>query len=236
MKPDEIDQILSQSAYDADVPNVSNDAMQRIEHALLSDLIPVRPLPGRWVLVITFFLIFAAFSVIAGSLLGLDGLHVLSQIQRVMIFSALVLAAWLAAVGCVREMRPGSGQRLFVPVLALAAAGMTLIFALVLHNYSFTDFVAEGVPCLIAGMEVSIPTGILLAFVLRRGFVMDWSWAGGASGTLAGLAGLGMLELHCKNLKAIHVIAWHVAVVLVSAMIGFAIGLIADEYRRRKAL
>ena len=74
-----------------------------------------------------------------------------------------------------------------------------------------------------------------MAFIVRRGFVMDWGMAGVAAGTLAGLTGLGMLELHCHNLKAIHVITWHVAVVVLSGVLGFAIGWAADKMRRQKA-
>ena len=79
------------------------------------------------------------------------------------------------------------------------------------------------------------PAGVMMAFVLRRGYVMDWARAGIAAGTLAGLSGLGMLELHCQNLKAIHVIVWHVAVVVLSALLGYLIGRIADEFRRHRA-
>jgi hypothetical protein len=62
---------------------------------------------------------------------------------------------------------------------------------------------------------------------------MDWSRSGLGAGVLAGLTGLFMLELHCPNLKAIHVMVWHVAVVVVSGMAGFAIGMIADHFRGR---
>jgi len=80
---------------------------------------------------------------------------------------------------------------------------------------------------------VAIPTGLIAALILRRGFVMERGMAGIAAGTLAGLTGLGMLELHCPNLKAIHVIVWHVAVVIVSGILGFIIGWIADYLGRR---
>jgi len=40
-----------------------------------------------------------------------------------------------------------------------------------------------------------------------------------------------MLELHCPNLKAIHVMVWHVAVVVVSGLVGWAIGWMADRFR-----
>lgn len=55
--------------------------------------------------------------------------------------------------------------------------------------------------------------------------------AGTAAGALAGLTGLAMLELHCQNLKAIHVIVWHVAVVVTSGALGWAIGRIVDASR-----
>jgi hypothetical protein len=54
-----------------------------------------------------------------------------------------------------------------------------------------------------------------------------------AAGALSGLTGLAMLELHCPNLKAIHVMVWHLAVVIVSTVLGFTIGRVADFFRRR---
>ena len=39
-------------------------------------------------------------------------------------------------------------------------------------------------------------------------------------GTLAGLAGVTMLELHCANLEAPHVMLWHTAVMPISAAAG----------------
>jgi hypothetical protein len=46
-----------------------------------------------------------------------------------------------------------------------------------------------------------------------------------AAGTLAGLAGLGMLELHCPNFQLAHVLVWHIAVVLLSGAAGALMGL-----------
>ena len=39
-------------------------------------------------------------------------------------------------------------------------------------------------------------------------------------GTLAGLAGVTMIELHCANFQALHVMLWHTAVILLSAVTG----------------
>jgi len=236
MKPDEIDRIFSQAADGALPPDAGRDTIQRVESALLNDLRPVRPLAATWVFTLAFLLLFSGFAVAAGLALGLHGLHALSLGQQALIFPVLLLSAWLAAVGCVREMRPAGGLRLGALALMAAALGMPALFALLLlHDYSLLNFIAEGVPCLVAGMSVSIPAGVMMAFVLRRGYVMDWAKAGIAAGTLAGLTGLGMLELHCQNLKAIHVIVWHVAVVVLSALLGYLIGRIADEFRRHRA-
>jgi len=75
-----------------------------------------------------------------------------------------------------------------------------------------------------------------MVLILRRGFVLDWSRAGFAAGALSGLAGVVMLELHCPNPKAFHAMVWHVAVVVVSAVLGFALGMIADRVRIRATL
>jgi hypothetical protein len=53
--------------------------------------------------------------------------------------------------------------------------------------------------------------------VLRRGFAVDPRAAGLAAGSLAGLAGVAMLELHCANFEAPHVMLWHTAVIWVAA-------------------
>ncbi|HEY1493964.1 MAG TPA: NrsF family protein, partial [Candidatus Solibacter sp.] len=56
--------------------------------------------------------------------------------------------------------------------------------------------------------------------------------AGFAKGTLAGLAGVTMLELHCTNFEAPHVMVWHIAVLPVSAAIGTLAAWMARTYRR----
>jgi hypothetical protein len=86
------------------------------------------------------------------------------------------------------------------------------------------SFVSEGIPCLRAGTIAAVPAGIGSWLVLRRGFAVRPVEAALAAGTLAGLAGLTMLELHCPNFHAMHVMVWHTAVVPVSAVAGAVIG------------
>lgn len=234
MKPEDIDRILVEAARTPLPPDAGRTAMDRVKSALLTDLHPVRPVASPWLFTLTFVVLFAAAATAAAILLGPHGIRVLSPEQRLLIFPALLASAWLAAIACVREMRPAAGPPLGAPALVVVLLGFPALFALLLRTYSLLGFVAEGVPCLVAGMTVSIPTGIVMAFILRRGFVLRWSAASIAAGTLSGLSGLGMLELHCPNLKAIHVMVWHVAVVLTSALLGFAVGWIADRMRSRR--
>lgn len=236
MTPDEIDKILAKAANQALSPSADRTAIERVESAILNDLRPVRPLAPPWAFMLTFVALFAAFAAASASALGLHGIRVLNDGQRALIFPMLLAAAWLAAVACTREMRPAAGSRLGALALIFTVVVFPVVFSLIFHDYSARNFVPEGIPCLVAGLCVAIPTGLVIAWILRRGFVLDWSMAGIAAGTLSGLAGLGMLELHCPNLKAIHVMVWHMAVVIVSGILGFTIGWIADSFRRRGAL
>ncbi len=220
MTPGEIDKILEQAADRALADGPEPAAVGRAEAAILKDLRPVRPLAPGWAITLGFVALFVAAAVASASVLGMYGIRALSDLQRGLIFPALVAAAWLAAVACARAMSPAGGPRLGGLALSLAVVGFPILFALLFEDYSMRNMVREGIPCLVAGMGVAIPSGVTIAWILRRGFVLDRRAAGIAAGTLSGLAGLGMLELHCANLKAVHIIVWHVAVVLVSGALG----------------
>ena len=85
-------------------------------------------------------------------------------------------------------------------------------------------FFVVGVICLVTGVLHAIPAGLLSWLVLRRGFAVNSVSAGLVAGTLAGLAGVGLLELHCSNFQAIHILVWHTAVLLVSGGLGALVG------------
>jgi hypothetical protein len=236
MKPDDLEQILAQAAQRELLPDAQRAAIQRAQRTLLAGLRPAKPLASpRWFL-LSFIAVCAGFAVSIAAILGMHGLHVLGAVQGAAIFTALLALAMLAAVACERAMRPAGGARLGWQAWLVAAIVFPVLFSLVFHGYSTLNFVHEGIPCLVAGLAVSLPTGLIVALILRRGFVMEWSSAGLAAGTLSGLAGLAMLELHCPNLKAIHVISWHVAVVVLAGILGWGIGWLADERRRKRTV
>jgi hypothetical protein len=94
------------------------------------------------------------------------------------------------------------------------------VFAAEFHDYRTGRFVHDGINCLTAGLIFAIPAAIASWWMLRRGFAVDRVAAGVALGALAGLAGVAMLELHCPNFRALHVMVWHTAVLLFSAAAG----------------
>jgi hypothetical protein len=94
------------------------------------------------------------------------------------------------------------------------------VFALLFHDYRTEHFVSAGVVCLLTGFLHAVPAALLCWLVLRRGFAVNSVHAALAAGTLAGLAGVGVLELHCANFQATHVLVWHTAVVPLSGAAG----------------
>jgi hypothetical protein len=235
MQREEIDRILAQAAGRS-VPHSLNPAViERAKAALPEKLAPVRPLASPWVFTSVLLGAFAVVSVLCAWLLGLRGLRALNGIQLTVIFPVLLAGAGVAAVAGVREMRPAGGQRIGRFALAVSTLALLGAFALLLRDYDTQKFVSEGVPCLVAGLACAIPAAIAIWLFLRRGFVLDLPAAGLAAGTLAGLAGIAMLEMHCPILKASHVMFWHVAVVPVCGIGGLLIGAVAQSVRRRRS-
>jgi hypothetical protein len=118
-------------------------------------------------------------------------------------------------------MVPGSRHRV-APGSLLGAGCLALlaVFAVLFRDYRTHNFVSQGVVCLIAGLLHAIPAALASWLVLRRGFAVNSVAAGMVVGTLAALAGVSMLELHCANFEALHVMLWHTAVTPVSAAAG----------------
>ena len=184
-------------------------------------MVAVRPLPPAWALTGGLVLVCIAVALAGAARSGFYGIQKLSVLERALIFPTLGFLIFLAARACVSEMIPGSRRRL-APGWLLGAVSLSLLelFALLFHDYRTDHFVSQGVVCLAVGLVYAIPTALASWLLLRRGFAVNAVAAGLAAGTLAGLAGVTMLELHCANLQAPHVMLWHTAVILVSGGAG----------------
>lgn len=216
MTDSQLDEILERAAAPSDM----DPALLNRASASMTDLRPVRPVSSSWMLV--FLLSISALIAIASaSALGLYGIRKLSGAEIGAIFTTLGIFTWLAATMSVGEMIPGS-RRWMNPaaLLALILIGSIAVEALLFRDYAMEGFVPAGTPCLRAGLVVAIPAGVGSWLVLLRGFAVNPRSAGLAAGTLAGLVGVTMLELHCPNLLAPHVMVWHTAVIPISALTG----------------
>jgi hypothetical protein len=219
----DIDEILKRASVDPGA--VGPSTLARIGQSIESSMQPVRPLPPTWLLASALSLLCFLVAIAGATFSGFHGIERMNALQLAGIFPTLIVFVSLAAVCCVAEIIPGS--RRIIPPRTLLAAGcgaMLAIFAVVFRNYGVDKFLPAGILCLAVGLLYAVPTGLLSWVLLRRGFTVDRVAAGLAGGTLAGLAGLCMLELHCRKLEAPHLMVWHTAVVLLSALLGTAIG------------
>ena len=223
MRDREIDEMLRRAA--GAQPEVDPALLDRVSASIQPSLGPVRPLPPRWVLVSGLFLISEAVALTGAFTLGLYGIGKLSAPEIALIFPVLGIFTWLAAMGSASETAPGS-RHLVAPAFLLAIGSLSLaaIFAVLFHDYRLERFVSQGLACLAAGLLHALPAALAGWLVLRRGFAVNPVAAGLAAGTLASLAGVTMLELHCPNLKAAHVMLWHTGVIPVSALAGALVG------------
>ena len=234
MRDGEIDEILKQAAQ---APHdVDPAVLERVARSIGSSLRPVRPLPPAWVLAGGLVLICAFVALAGAARLGLYGMQRLSVLERALIFPALCILIWLAATACVSEIIPGSRRRV-APGFLLGAGSLALlaVFTVLFRDYRTDRFVSQGVACLTAGLLHAIPAALASWLILRRGFAVNSVAAGLAVGTLAGLAGVTMLELHCANFQALHVMLWHTAVVPLSGAAGALLSF-AGRPRRSRAL
>jgi hypothetical protein len=223
MTDEQVDKVLHEAAGSA--PQVDPALLKRIADSLNSSLRPVRPLPPTWVLAVGLALICATVAAAAAARAGFFGIAKLSLWERLEIFSTLGILVWLAGTEFVSQLIPASRQRFSAgTLLAICSALLLGVFALVFRDYHTDHFIAAGVACLVTGVLLAIPAAVLSWALLRRGFAINPVAAGLVGGALAGLCGVTMLELHCANFQALHVLVWHTAVVPVSAAVGALVG------------
>jgi len=223
MKDEEIDDILMKAAlepYDLDAAT-----LRQIADSIEPSLRPVRPLPPTWVLAGGLVLVGVAVSLAGAARAGFLGFNKMDLLERLLIFPALVLFAWAAASEFVHAMIPGSLRRISPGALpGFVSAALLALFAFLFRDYQTDHFFSLGIVCLLTGLLHAIPAALLGWVVIRHGFAVSPVAAGLAAGVLGGLAGVGVLELHCPNFQAAHILVWHTAVVPLSGAAGALIG------------
>jgi hypothetical protein len=213
----ELDDILKKAAQAQPDPDPA--LLDKIAASIQPDMRPVRPLPSARKLNIALAVACMAIATIVAARLGLHGLAAMSGLQFLVIAIVPILIG-LAAAAWTAETVPGSHRRESPgTLLAIACASLLALFAALFRDPLADGFVHQGVACLVAGLATAVPVALIGWWLLRRGFAVNPTGAALAAGTLAGLSGVAMLELHCPNFQTWHVLVWHTAVVPVSAAI-----------------
>ncbi|MGA2351052.1 MAG: NrsF family protein [Terracidiphilus sp.] len=219
MKDQEIDGVLDNAGRAPQ--DLAPEVLQRLADSIKPTLRPVRPLPPPWVMTCGLLLISAAVSLAGAAHAGFFGFEKMDILERLLIFPALAILVWMAGSEFVHAMIPGSLRRISSgALLGFGTTALLIVFAFLFRDYRIDHFFSAGIACLLVGFLHAIPAALLSWLLLRRGFAVNSVSAGLAAGTLGGLAGVGMLELHCPNFQAAHVLAWHVAVVPISGAAG----------------
>jgi len=223
VKDEEIDDALKKVAQAPQ--NLDPLMLERIGDSIKPSLRPVRPLPPVWLLAGGLVLVCAAVSLAGTARAGFFGVAKMNLLERSVVFPALGLLACLAAVSFVHQMIPASRLRVSPgALLALSSVALLAVFAPLFRDYHTDHFFSAGIACLLTGLLHAIPAGLLSWLMLRRGFAVNPASAGLVAGMLGGLAGVSVLELHCPNFQAAHILIWHTAVVPVSAALGALLG------------
>src|SRR5258708_7213547 len=208
--------------------------LRQIERGIIADLHPVRPLtPARYLFAV-FVGIFISIVALGAYRMGAFAMAVMSPLQAGAILGALAASAGLLAYSLVQQMVPGS--RHHIPPRWLAAGIVISLMVAIAALFQFQhdrNFWANGWACLRAGTPIGIIAALPIWLVLRRGAIFSPGMTGAATGLFAGLVGTSVLEIHCPNVDAWHILVAHLGVSILCALAGLVTGLSVEIIGRR---
>ncbi|MGH9818282.1 MAG: NrsF family protein, partial [Candidatus Acidiferrales bacterium] len=160
------------------------------------------------------------------------GWHARSLEQKLVAFVAVTIGAVLLALSLIRQMVPGSKHLLSPTLLPIGVLVLHFLLTTVLFQPpAESGFVSTGLACFTIGIAYSASAALLLWLMVRRGAWLAPKLAGATVGTLAGLMGLSVLEIHCPNLNLYHIMTWHLGAVAVTALVALVFAAIVSHYR-----
>ncbi len=222
---------------DIPLPEVQPAVQARIEAALRQSLRPVSPLSSLAARTSQFFGVFVAIGLLKLVAFGTASFTQMNIAELVGQLVVTIAAALLLSLSLAREMTPGRLRRL--PQQAVVALGLTVFVLgalLFFPNGATQSFVAEGWPCLRAGLLMTLPATALLFWLLRRGAPLGGPALGQSLGAAAGLlaAIVPNVSLSTCSHEAIvgHLVVFHGGVVLLAGVAGACI---AAAWRLRAA-
>jgi len=213
-------------ALSAPVPSCysSPDTLSQIEQKLLADLEAVRPLmPAGYAVVLG--AIFVSFLALAVHRLGAFAITVMSQLQTSAMLGAMAISTGVLIYSLVHQMVPGSLHRVSPRLLPIAILSSLIGVMTVLFQFQHdADYWLRALVCLRAGTPIGFLTAVPFWLVLRRGAIISPTMTGATTGLLSGLVGTSVLEIHCPNLDAWHILVSHLGIAVLCSMAGLTLG------------
>jgi hypothetical protein len=161
--------------------------------------------------------------------MGAFAIAAMTALQTTAILSALVIGTGLLAYSLVHQMVPGSQHEIAPRLLPVGITISLMIAIAVFFQFQHErNFWGNAWACIRAGTPIGVLAAVPFWLVLRRGAILSPTATGAATGLLAGLVGTSVLEIHCPNLDAWHILVSHLGVAILCALAGLVIGLAAE--------
>jgi hypothetical protein len=208
--------------------------LRQIAEGMATNLCPVRPVaPARYFLG-AFVGIFVSIVALSVYRMGALAIAVMTPFQAAAILSTLAISTGLLASSLVHQMVPGSRHGISPRLLPVGITiSLIIAIAVLFQSQRERDFWGNAWACVRAGTAIGVLAAAAFWLVLRRGAILSPSMTGAATGLLAGLVGTSVLETHCPNLDAWHILVSHAGVAILCALVGLLTGLTAETIGRR---
>jgi len=203
--------------------------LRQMAECMATDLRPVRPVaPARYFFG-AFVGIFVSIVALSVYRMGAFAIAVMTPLETAAIMSALAISTGLLAYSLAHQMVPGSRHRIPPRLLPVAIAiSLTIAIAVLFQFQNERNFWGNAWACIRAGTSIGVLAAAPFWLMLRRGAILAPSMTAAATGLLAGLVGTSVLEIHCPNLDAWHILISHLGVAMLCALAGLVIGLAAE--------
>jgi hypothetical protein len=214
-------------ALNAPVPSgePSPVTLGQIEQRLIADLRVVRPVMTASNVFVAFGAIFISVVSIAVYRLGALAITVMSPLQTSAMLAATAINTGLLINSLIHQMVPGSLHRISPRLLPVAILISLMVAIAVLFQFQHDpDFWSRAWECLRAGTPIGFLAAVPFWLMLRRGAILSPTMTGAATGLLSGLVGTSVLEIHCPNLDAWHILVSHLGVAVLCSMAGLTLG------------
>lgn len=208
--------------------------LRQIAEGMAANLRPVRPVAPARYFVGAFAGIFVSIVALSIYRMGAIPITVMTTVQAAGILSTLAISAGLLTFSLVHQMVPGRRHRISPRLLPVGIVISLIIAIAVLFRFQHErDFWGNAWPCIRGGTPIGFFAAVPFWLVLRRGAILSPGMTGAATGLLAGLVGISVLEIYCPNLGAWHILVSHVGVAILCALAGLFTGLTAETIGRR---